>query len=297
VDERVDHGLSLAWKSLVQIYDGFFALLPNMLIGAVVFFIFYQISKVCNRLIFAVANKARMDRTLAGALARLSAVAVNVLGALVCAMILIPSFSPDKLIAGLGVTSVAIGFAFQNILQNFFAGMLLLWQKPFGIGDEIKVKDYEGVVEDITIRTTLLRTASSQRVYVPNGVLFTEAVTVNTAFSKRRVHIQMPIPEKIGTQDAREIAAKALNQLEIVSKDPKPSIFTAAASGALSLDIYFWAKSRDHELTEATDEASSAIHHALIDKKLELEKSAQAKAASLSGSTNGNGKAAATATV
>jgi small conductance mechanosensitive channel len=285
----MDHGLALAFRSVTKIVDGFFSLLPNMFIAASVFFIFYQIGKLCNRAVFAVANRARMDKTLAHALARLSAVGVNVLGLLVCAMILIPSFSPDKLIAGLGIGSVAIGFAFQNILQNFFAGMLLLWQKPFGIGDEIKVKDYEGVVEDITIRTTLLRTASGQRIFVPNGVLFTEAVTVNTAFDKRRAHVEIPIPDSVSSQDARSAAKKALEELELVAKDPAPAIYTSAVKGALNLDVYFWARSRDAQLVEAVDEATLAIHESLAETEIRAKEKSLATVGSSNGNGNGNG--------
>lgn len=184
----MEHGLTIAWRSVMKIADGFFALLPNMLIALVVFSMFFIIGRVASQAADLMAQRAKIDPTLARALARLTALFVDIFGLLVCAVIVVPTFSPGQLIAGLGITSVAIGFAFQNVLQNFFAGMVLLWQKPFRIGDEIKVRDFEGVVEDITIRCTLLRTLSGRLVYIPNGVLFTEPLTVNTARDKRRAH-------------------------------------------------------------------------------------------------------------
>jgi small-conductance mechanosensitive channel len=73
---------------------------------------------------------------------------------------------------------VAIGFAFQNILQNFLAGILLLVQEPFAIGDFISVTGLEGTVDDIQTRATLITTAEGRRIVIPNALLFTNPVAV-----------------------------------------------------------------------------------------------------------------------
>lgn len=259
----MDHGLSLAWKTTIKMVDGFFAILPNLLIAAVVFALFYMLSRASGNLALLIARRAKMDKTLARALEKLFAVCTNLFGLLVCAVIVVPSFSLDKLIAGLGITSVAIGFAFQNILQNFFAGMLLLWQKPFGIGDEIKTRNYEGTVEDITIRTTILKTFEGQRVYIPNGVLFTDPVTVNTAYANRKLHLLIPVSNQINEEKAIEIAQNALNNVPSIAKQPTPEIYVTASGDSTNLDIYAWSGSRNSEIVKATDEATFAVQSAL----------------------------------
>jgi|AGTN01.1.fsa_nt_gi Small-conductance mechanosensitive channel len=270
----MERGIKVAWSTVMKMTDGFFALLPNLMIAMVVLFIFYMVSKFVGRVVSGMAERANIDKTLGRAVGRLASVFTNIFGLLVCAVIVVPTFSPDKLIAGLGITSVAIGFAFQNVLQNFFAGLLLLWQKPFGIGDEIKAKEYEGTVEDITIRTTQLKTFTGQRVYIPNGVLFTEPVTVNTAYSTRQVHIQLPINEE-QRLDAVEVARSALGGLDSVAKDPPPQISVSAAGGSLNLDVYFWANSKSEQLIRATNDATIAIQEALT--KISIEKDADKK--------------------
>ena len=85
----------------------------------------------------------------------------------------------------LGIGSVAIGFAFRDILQNFLAGILLLVTQPFRIGDQIVASNYEGTVEDIQTRATFIRTYDGRHVVVPNADLFTDTVVVNTAFEHR----------------------------------------------------------------------------------------------------------------
>jgi len=84
-----------------------------------------------------------------------------------------PFFPASDLIKILGISGVAIGFAFQNILQNFLAGLLLLWAEPFRIGDEIKLDNYEGSVEEIQTRATFIKTYDGRRVVIPNADLFT----------------------------------------------------------------------------------------------------------------------------
>lgn len=256
------HELQLAWNTVLHMWDSFFALLPNLLIALGVFMVFNMIGRFASKAGFEMSRRANVDQTLGHALSKLVAVFTNVIGLLVCAVIVVPTFSPDKLIAGLGITSVAIGFAFQNILQNFFAGMLLLWQKPFGIGDEIKAREYEGTVEDIMIRTTVLKTHTGQRVYIPNGILFTDPVTVNTAYGTRQIHIQIPFKD-LSDEKAVDIARSTLAQLPLISKDPKPELYVVSENGSTILDIYLWAGSRNTQLIQATDQAKFALERAL----------------------------------
>src|SRR5579859_5636717 len=100
--------------------------------------------------------------------------------------IVAPSFQVADLIKILGIGGVAIGFAFQNILQNFLAGLLPLWSQPFRVGDEIKIDAYEGTVEEIQTRATIVKTYDGRQVVISNSDLFTHAVIVNTALGSRR---------------------------------------------------------------------------------------------------------------
>ncbi len=94
---------------------------------------------------------------------------------------------PGDLVAGLGITSVAIGFAFKDVLQNFFAGILILWRKPFVVGDQIKFREFEGAIEEINVRSTRIKTFDGERAVIPNGDIYANAVLVKTAYEKRRV--------------------------------------------------------------------------------------------------------------
>ncbi|OQY35105.1 MAG: hypothetical protein B6I38_01835, partial [Anaerolineaceae bacterium 4572_5.1] len=86
-------------------------------------------------------------------------------------------FNLTGFVTGLGIVGFTIGFAFQDIAKNFMAGMLLLLQQPFDIGDSIEVAGYAGTVTDIEIRSTALRTFDGRHVIIPNAEVFTGVIT------------------------------------------------------------------------------------------------------------------------
>lgn len=92
----------------------------------------------------------------------------------------------------MGVAGLAIGLAVQDILKSFFAGLYLLFERPFRLGDEIQLKEYRGVVEHVDYRTTMIRTEENIQVLIPNALLFAEIVLNRREFR--------PLPEPAAEQ-------------------------------------------------------------------------------------------------
>jgi small conductance mechanosensitive channel len=122
--------------------------------------------------------RRRTHQGVAILISRLVQTSIVVLGFLIALSVLAPSFQAADLIKVLGIGTVAIGFAFQNILQNFLAGILLLVSEPFQLGDFISVTGIEGNVDDIQARATVVTTKEGRKVVIPNAVLFTNPVAV-----------------------------------------------------------------------------------------------------------------------
>jgi small conductance mechanosensitive channel len=125
---------------------------------------------------FALKRRAHQGATLL--ISPLVQTVIVILGFLIALSVVAPSFQAADLIKMLGIGSVAIGFAFQNILQNFLAGILLLVNEPFQLGDFISVTGIEGNVEGIQARATVIKTSEGRDVVIPNAVLFTNPVAV-----------------------------------------------------------------------------------------------------------------------
>lgn len=173
--------LSNAYKSGAKIINGAISLLPNLLLAVVVFVLFLILASALKSVVRRFAQRHQRRQSLAVLLGQLTYILAVILGFLIALSVVAPSFQAADLIKVLGVGSVAIGFAFQNILQNFLAGILLLLQEPFEIGDWINVTGLEGRVEDIQTRATIVTSQDGHRIVIPNAVLFTNPVTVGRA--------------------------------------------------------------------------------------------------------------------
>ena len=165
--------------------DGFFWILPNLGVAAIVFMLFLAIAWAGKHGIISVFRRHGRD-DLGRLLGGFTKWGTVLFGGLVVATIVFPSVKPADLLATLGIGSVAIGFAFKDILQNWLSGLLILWRQPSWPGDQIVSGGHEGTVDHIEARATLIRTYDGQRGVIPNSDIYTRAVVVRTAFPTRR---------------------------------------------------------------------------------------------------------------
>jgi small conductance mechanosensitive channel len=169
---------SIAWKTGVKILNEMIALLPNVAIGILILALFLVAASFARSVARRIALRRFSRQGVALLLARLLHTCIAALGFLIAISVIAPSFQAADLIKILGIGTVAIGFAFQNILQNFLAGILLLLQEPFRLGDLISVTGIEGNVADIQARATIITTKDGRDVIIPNAVIFTNPVAV-----------------------------------------------------------------------------------------------------------------------
>src|SRR5438874_3961441 len=208
------------WQSVRHMGESVISRLPALILASIVFVLFYALSRLVNRLIRRSTRGHREN--LGTVFARLIGAAIILLGLLTAISIVAPSFQAADLIKILGIGGVAIGFAFQNILQNFLAGLLLLWAEPFRVGDEIKVDAYEGIVEEIQPRATIIKTYDERRVVIPNADLFTHSVIVNTAFDIRRWEHDLTVKSAENFEELRSVIVNAVKRVAAVLSDPGP---------------------------------------------------------------------------
>ena len=119
-------------------------------------------------------KRTRADTGVVLLVGRLAFFGVLTLGAMW--VLAIYGLPPTALLATLGVASLAVSLSLQDVLRNLVAGLYLLVEKPFRIGEQLTVRTFEGVVESVDVRTTTLRTGSGERVLIPNAILFAEVL-------------------------------------------------------------------------------------------------------------------------
>lgn len=251
--------VNLVWNTLVNLGRSFLASLPYIVIGVIVILFFMLLARFAKRALRAAAGRTRLDNMLADLLARIASVAVIVLGIFVAAVIVFPTFKPGDLVAGLGLTSLAIGFAFKDILQNFLAGILILWRRPFHVGDQICTRQHEGTVQEINVRATLLETYDGERVVVPNADVYTNTILVRTAYDKRRMKFVVGIGYPDSIEVARATIHRVLGETEGVLDNPAPWVYVSElAPSSVNFTIYFW-RTRNRQMSSRSAIASPPV--------------------------------------
>lgn len=157
----------------------------------------------------------------------------------------------------LSAFTVAVGLSLQDVLKNFFSGILMLLERPFSVGDRVKVRDYEGEIQGIDVRTTLIRNRDGALVYVPNSIMFGEILSNRSHFRTRRLELTITDPER-SVNEVESIVMSTLSRKPEVRKPiPTPAIASMSSEGIV-LNYSFLVQAIptvDHELTLALSQA------------------------------------------
>ena len=258
-----------AWEKINAILNGAIAILPNLFLAIVMFTIALLLSRWLKRVIGGFYSERH--RNLGALMGRLTQWLVISFALLVTLSIVLPSFHARDLIQILGISGVAIGFAFRDILQNFLAGILLLLAQPFRLGDEIAVGNYEGVVQEIQGRATLIKTYDGYLVVIPNSAIYTQSVKIFNAYGVRRTAIDIGIGYGDDVDEARRLMVEAISGVEGVLSEPPPSVVTKAlGDSGIILRARWWTKSRRADMVRVRDLVIPAIRRRLGENGTDL---------------------------
>jgi small-conductance mechanosensitive channel len=267
---NVREGFDLIWGKLDGWGNEFILFIPNLILGVIVALIFVALAWALGVLLRqAVTRAGRHD--LAHMLASFAFWVTLFIGFLAVLTVLLPSMQPGDVFTSLGVGSVALGFAFKDILQNFIAGFFILIRRPFQRGDQIKVGDIEGTVQAVETRATLVKTYSGRLVIIPNSDIYTRSVTVHTAYETRRMEVVVPVDLEVDIDQAIDAFRKAVLGVEHVLADPPPDFLPwEFKDNNVNIRVRWWTKSqRSYEVRTraaivsaiklATEEAGIAL--------------------------------------
>ena len=266
----MDKPEQLTGRKLEHMAEGFFWLLPNIGLGLLVFAGFVLAGWCAGRGVrYAFERRGRGEfGSLLGGFARWGLVCA---GLLVFAAVVFPSVKPSDLLGALGVGSVAVGLAFRDILQNWFSGLLILYARPFRAGDQIVSGQYEGTVERVEARATLLTTYDGQRVLIPNSNLYTRSITVRTHFPTRRNELDVGIGHADDPVLACEAMLRAVRGAKGVLTDPAPDARAwNFGESAVVVRVRWWTNSRRSAVVAAQGEVVAAVRAALREAGIDL---------------------------
>lgn len=267
VAESVDF-LSAIWAWLLANSGGVIAAIVVLAIG-------WYLSRVLSRLVRALLPRAYgVDKNFAPLLSE-----VTRYGILVFAIVTALSFigvSSTSIYAVIGAAGLAVALALQNTLSNIAAGIMLIWQRPIAIGEYVVGNGVAGVVVEIGLFGTRLRSTSGLYIFVPNQTLWSGAITNHSREPRRRIDVNVIVPDTINVAAARRAMLKIATSDKRVQVDPVPAVHVDSFVGdKIVLQMRAWVPTPDYldALRDITEKAKVAINKQLAatDEQAQVE--------------------------
>ena len=256
---------------LVGMGEGFVRALPGLAIALVVLLVTWIVARFAARIADLLIGKTDVRPSLKNLIDTLVRLVIWIIGIMIAEIVVMPGLTPASLFAGLGIGAVAIGFAFQDIFENFMAGVLIMLREKMRIGDIIECEGIVGKVEHITLRETHVRKLSGEVTLVPNSMLFKNPVEILTDEVKRRHEVVVGVSYDTNLDHAADVIRRAVQGVEDVDSEKTLDIF-AQEFNASSVDflVRWWAGSTPRSGWESKDKVVRAIKAGLDDAGIEI---------------------------
>ena len=254
-----------------ELLTGLIRVLPQLGIALFVLLLTWIAARIARRIVDRLMRRGDFRGTLIRLFETLVGVLIWTIGLLIASSIVFPGVTPANLLAVLGLGSVAVGFAFKDIFENFLAGVLIMLRKKVNIGDVIECEAVEGRVEQITLRDTYLRHLSNELVLVPNAYLFKNPLKILTDAPLRRHDVEVGVAYDVDLDKAADVIASAVANIEIVdTKRPVEVFATEFGDNSINFLVRWWAGSTPVQAHASRDKVVRAIKNALDDAGMEI---------------------------
>ena len=258
-------------ENLAELVVQAVAVLPGIVLAIVVLLLTKTFANLIQRTASRLSTRVLKSLSLQTLAIQTAYVAAWAGGILLACILAFPDVGITDLIALLGLGSVAIGFAFQDIFKNFLSGVLLLLQEPFSLKDEIVVDGFEGTVEKIALRATSIRTYTGEIIVVPNSVVFTSPVRVRTAKPQRRTDLAIGVDYNTPLKQAVETMLAAVNSVEEVRSMPSAEVdIVEFGDSSINFLVRYWTIPQQKSVRRVQTQVILALKQACDDAGISI---------------------------
>lgn len=251
-----------------QLIDNISAELPNIFTALLIVVASLYLGKFLSNLLKRVLERREADHEVTILLRTITRWSIIVAGIITA---LQRFFDVTAFLAGLGILGFTIGFALQNIMQNFVSGVILLIEQPFDVGDAVELNGYEGTVLRINLRTTEMRTFDGLIVMIPNADVLSNTITNYTRADRRRIELPVGVAYGSDPAVARQIVLEAVKNVPGFLGDPEPMVvFHTFGGSSVDMTAYFWIDTSKSNPLAAKDAALELIKAALEKQGIEI---------------------------
>lgn len=250
---------------------GFIEALPSIAIALVILFVTWIVARFAVRISDMIVGRTEIRASLKNLIDTLVKLGIWLIGLFIAAVVVMPDLTPASLLAGLGIGAVAIGFAFQDIFENFLAGVLIMVREKMRIGDIIECEGITGKVEHITLRETHVRKLSGELTVVPNSIMFKNPVEIFTDVDQRRHEVVVGVSYDTQLDHAADVIRRAVEDVDDVLASKGVDILAQEFnSSSVDFLVRWWAGSTPRAGWESKDKVVRAIKAALDEASIEI---------------------------
>lgn len=243
--------------------------LPSLISALVIFIASLYLAGILGKAVRRGMTLRQRNQELTEAITKLARLTVIILGTTAALQTI--GFNLTAFLAGLGVVGFTIGFALQDVSKNFVAGLLLLLQQPFNIGDVIEVKGFTGTVTDVDLRATVLRTVDGRVVLIPNADVFTNPIVNINRIPTRRTSLELSVSNGSDLEQVRQVGVAAVSGLPGVLSEPPPGLFfRSLGSAVIHLTVFYWVNVQQVDPQAVQDAAVIALESAFRQAEIEM---------------------------
>jgi small-conductance mechanosensitive channel len=241
--------------------DGIIKGIPNLLSALAIFILAMYFARVLSRIVNRVLKRRNAPEGVTQLLAQLAYGTIVVAGAITA---LQRFFDVTAFLAGLGILGFTVGFALQDVMKNFAAGVILLIQQPFHVNEVIGVAGFDGTVLQIDLRSTEIKATDGRIVNIPNANILAGPIINYTRADRRLVELIFRVGYDADTEVARQVVLESIQTIPGVVMETKPAIgFSKFGDSALEFNTSFWIDTSKTDPGAAKNAAFSLIKHAL----------------------------------
>ena len=253
-------------KQVDSMIDSLVATLPSLIIALVVIILTWGFARFSVRIDNRITRRTSLRADLRQLIETLVRLAIWIFGLLIAATVVMPGLTPASLVAGLGVGAVAIGFAFQDILENFLAGVLIMLRDKMQIGDLVEANNITGRVEKITLRETHIRQLSNELTILPNSMMFKNPVKIITDSPVRRNELVVKVANDCDLPRAAAVIRDAVSAVDSVNSSHPVGVYAQQFNGnSIDFLVQWWTNTSENDFPGVKSKIIFAIKKALDD--------------------------------
>jgi small conductance mechanosensitive channel len=260
--------ISLIRQKLESWLVSFVKMLPNLVLAILVFLAFFFVAKTLRRLIYRLLLKISHQRAISGLFSSIFFFLILFAGLLFSLQLLNLDKAITSMLAGAGIIGLALGFAFQDLTSNFISGVFIIFRRPFDVGNVIDTNGFTGIVEEIQLRSTTIRTFQGLHIMLPNKDIFQKPVTNYSLSGKRRIDVVLTLPGKTNVSDVELRIKNALEEIPEVRSEKSDILFTDYNGDTIKIEVHCWIDNTvERGYYNTRDKVLRRVHAAITPKE------------------------------